>query len=164
MGVRITGGDKLRRFLRDAGKGSIGSVEIGFYGSARYPPTRKMGKRTVRVKRPPFVVEVAAWNEFGTRPQRGAPTPARPFMQPALVASRRDVLRILKEHVNPKTLVVSKGIGDLIGLTVQAQMRETMTALKTPPNAPATIALKGSSNPLIDVGTLRRSVTWRVLK
>jgi hypothetical protein len=32
------------------------------------------------------------------------------------------------------------------------------------PNAPFTVALKGSSTPLIDTGQLRQSITWSVEK
>jgi hypothetical protein len=32
----------------------------------------------------------------------------------------------------------------------------------TPPNSPVTIALKGSSKPLIDTGEMRGAVTWKV--
>jgi len=36
-----------------------------------------------------------------------------------------------------------------------------MTALDQPPNAPSTVARKrGSTNPLIDTGQLRRSIDW----
>ena len=41
------------------------------------------------------------------------------------------------------------------------QIREYMTALDQPPNAPSTVARKrGSTNPLIDTGQLRRSIDW----
>ncbi len=37
-----------------------------------------------------------------------------------------------------------------------------MTELKTPPNSAYTIEQKGSSNPLIDTGALRASITWKI--
>ena len=38
-----------------------------------------------------------------------------------------------------------------------------LTDLKTPPLAESTIRRKGSSNPLIDTGQLRSSITWQVV-
>ena len=46
---------------------------------------------------------------------------------------------------------------------VAGDVRRNITKLRTPPNAPATITKKGSSNPLIDTGTMRQSVRGRVI-
>jgi len=46
---------------------------------------------------------------------------------------------------------------------VAGDVRRNITKLRTPPNAPATVAKKGSSNPLIDTGTMRQSVRGRVI-
>lgn len=43
-------------------------------------------------------------------------------------------------------------------------IQEYLTKLKDPPNHPATIANKKSSNPLIDTGQLRDSITYRVVR
>lgn len=51
---------------------------------------------------------------------------------------------------------------DTLGEYIVGQLQEYMTDLTTPPNHPFTIAQKGSSNPLIDTGRLRQSITYRV--
>ena len=50
-----------------------------------------------------------------------------------------------------------------LGLLVQAAIQRRVVELRTPPNAPATIKAKKSSNPLIDTGLLLTSVTWRLV-
>ena len=51
----------------------------------------------------------------------------------------------------------------IIGNFLVGKIQEFMTNLKLPANAPSTVARKGSSNPLIDTGRMRDSITWRVV-
>jgi hypothetical protein len=51
-----------------------------------------------------------------------------------------------------------------LGQRMVADVQETLTKLRTPANAPITIANKGSSNPLIDTGRLRQSITYKVVR
>lgn len=53
---------------------------------------------------------------------------------------------------------------DTLGEYVVGLVQEYMTDLKSPPNHPATVAGKGSSNPLINTGRLRGSVTFRQVR
>lgn len=50
-----------------------------------------------------------------------------------------------------------------VGAYCVSRIQEFMTRLNTPPNHPFTIARKRSSNPLIDTGTLRKSIEFRVV-
>ncbi len=47
---------------------------------------------------------------------------------------------------------------DLIGLKIKSLIQLTMTELRDPPNAPSTVKRKGTNNPLINTGRLRRSI------
>jgi hypothetical protein len=49
-----------------------------------------------------------------------------------------------------------------LGIVAQGDIQGEITSLMTPPNSPVTIALKGSSKPLIDTGEMRGAVTWKV--
>jgi hypothetical protein len=49
-----------------------------------------------------------------------------------------------------------------LGILAQGDIQQEITDLRDPPNAPATIKAKGSSNPLIDTGEMRSKVTWQV--
>lgn len=50
----------------------------------------------------------------------------------------------------------------LIGQQIEADIKQKMIKLRTPPNAPSTIRRKGSSNPLIDTGHLMQSIRYVV--
>ena len=50
-----------------------------------------------------------------------------------------------------------------LGGFVATRIQAYLTDLKTPPLAESTIKRKGSSNPLIDTGQLRDSITWQVV-
>ena len=53
---------------------------------------------------------------------------------------------------------------DMIGAKAAAIMKRTIRDFDDPPNAPATIKKKKSSNPLVDTGLLMQSVTWELRK
>jgi hypothetical protein len=53
---------------------------------------------------------------------------------------------------------------NLLGLEHVADIKRTIADGIPPPNAPATIARKGSSTPLVDTGQLLNSVTYAVVK
>lgn len=49
-----------------------------------------------------------------------------------------------------------------LGQIIVTQLQDYMTALSSPPNHPATVQNKGSSNPLINSGELRGSITYKI--
>ena len=146
--LRVTtqrrGGKKLQRLLREAGKGGVSGVKVGFFSTARYEDGTP-------------VAAVAAWNEFGTET-----IPERPFFRNALAESERSVGRILQAGLDTKKMVVGERLAGRVGAHVQGKIQDSITALKEPPNAPETVRRKGSSDPLLDTGTLRNSVAWEV--
>ena len=137
-----TGGIRLKQILRGAGKGGVDNVEVGFYSSAKYQDGTP-------------VTNVAAWNEFGT-----SKIPARPFMRNANKDLKDTVPQYIKNKVDPKTMVVTPQMAAEVGEIAKSRIQQEIVDLKEPPNAPATLALKSpKSNPLVNTGTLRRSVT-----
>lgn len=115
------------------------------------------------------VISKAVWNEFGTKGGAsgagwGGPIPERPFMRNAMRSNQgkyRDALnnsaaKILRGET-ALHVVMSK-----LGVVAQGDIQQEITALASPPNSPVTIALKGSSNPLIDTGEMRGAVTYKV--
>ena len=142
--VQQRGGKKLQRLLREAGKGGVSGVKVGFFSTARYEDGTP-------------VAAVAAWNEFGTKT-----IPERPFFRNALAESERSVGRILQAGLDTKKMVVDEQLAGRVGAHVQGKIQDSITSLKEPPNAPETVRRKGSSDPLLDTGTLRNSVAWEV--
>lgn len=103
---------------------------------------------------------IAAANEFGT-----ARIPSRPAFRRAIDGGKQEIGRAAERllgRVVDRRLPVVQALGQLGLLGVRRVQRE-ITTLREPPNAASTIAAKGSSNPLIDTGRLRRAVTHEVV-
>lgn len=114
-------------------------------------------------------IEKAVWNEFGTRGGAsgggwGGPIPERPFMR----NSMRDNRGKYKSAMSTSAAKILRGetamgtVLSKLGIVAQGDIQSEITSLSTPPNSPVTIALKGSSNPLIDTGAMRQAVTYQV--
>ena len=144
--VQRRGGKKLERLLREAAKGGVSGVRVGFFSTAKYQDGTP-------------VAAVAAKNEFGTGDGR---IPERRFFRRALAEAEDGILDVLKTGIDPERMVVDDRLAGRVGARVAGEVMESITTLKEPPNAPETIANKGSSNPLIDTGMMRASVGWTV--
>lgn len=106
------------------------------------------------------VVNRAIWNHYGT--SRGIPS--RPFLLNAIRKNRRKYLEAMKT-AGAKILRGEATLDQTmrkLGILAQGDIQQEITDLRDPPNAPATIRAKGSSNPLIDTGEMRSKVTWEV--
>ena len=113
------------------------------------------------------LVQYAAANEFGvpgpTRNGKAWRVPPRPYLRSTL-ADNKDVYETALSSAARR--IASGGDPErelgLLGLRVVADVQRKITKLRKPPNAPSTIRRKGSSNPLIDTGRLRASITYVV--
>jgi len=93
--------------------------------------------------------------------------PARPVIEPAIKANKD---KITNELQKAATLALDNKIDDAkkqlgrAGMLGQNVARGWFTDINNQwtPNAPSTIAKKESSNPLIDTGQLRKSITYVV--
>lgn len=100
---------------------------------------------------------IAAANEFGTADGR---IPARPFIRSTMAEHFEDFIglnRIFLDRIIRGKETIISALGK-IGLVIAAAIQKKITDIDTPPNKPSTIRQKGSENPLIDTGTLRRSI------
>ena len=105
------------------------------------------------------IAEVFARNEFGVPEEN---IPERPVLRVVFRDSRsryRNLFRTLLKKLAKGDLQIVQARG-ILGEAAQADVQKYIRDLKEPPNSPATIAAKGSSNPLIDSGAMRRSVRW----
>lgn len=117
-------------------------LEIGFFETARYPNGV-------------FVAQVARYNEFGT-----LNIPMRPFFRNAINKNIKKWYATLQNAIN-QNATPSKALS-IVGEVARADIIQSITDLRTPPNAESTIKQKKSTNPLIDTGLMRRSVTYKV--
>ena len=136
----------IRRLKRPGG---VKGVRIGFFENARYPSGQP-------------VARVAVWNEYGTpRTARSPGAPARPFMARGVEKSKSRVKKLM-EGVDGAKLELSTKRAERVGIVVKDAIQRAINDLRSPPNSPVTIGLKKSSNPLIDTGQMKLSVTYRV--
>lgn len=89
-----------------------------------------------------------------------APIPPRPWLIPGVESATPDVIDTIASGIE-KGLPTDQ-IMEQVGEFAAGAVQQYMTDLRTPPNSAYTIAQKGSSNPLIDTGALRASVTYKV--
>lgn len=155
----VIGGEKLKAFARAARRARAGGpdLEVGFFASAKYPPSREHPKG---IK----VAQVAFENEFGVDAPGRPRIPERPFFRIALRNSDDPVREVLTEHLTHENgYALDHRIMELLGHTISAEIKKSIVTLRNPPNAPFTIQQKGSSNPLVDTETMMRSATHRVV-
>lgn len=129
------------------------AVKVGF-------PAGEVGKD---------IVQRAIWNHYGTKGGRsgggwGGPIPPRPFLANSMRANRSKYKSAMRAGARDAFLggTSLKTIVQKLGILAQGDIQSEITTLSSPPNSPITIKRKGSSNPLIDTGQMRQSVTWQV--
>ena len=143
--TKTTGGRKLKQIIRNSlMRRGVGKLEVGFFSQAKYPDGTP-------------VPAVAAWQEFGTKK-----IPQRPFFRNALEKSRTQVKETFRKGINSKTMKVDRKLANTVGLIISDQIKMEIVNLDDPPLSPATIASKGSTNPLVDTDVMKGSVTWLV--
>jgi len=108
------------------------------------------------------IVDYAVWNEFGT-----SRIPARPFMAKTADENRDTVQKfagfLIGKVIDGQLSVdrALKNLGEFYQLKIQMNIRTAKEWAE--PNAPATIAMKGSSSPLIDQGRLVQSIRYEIV-
>lgn len=133
--------------LNQYGNIDVDSLDVGFFASATYDDGTS-------------VASVAATHEFGD-PENNIPE--RPFFRQTMAQLERDLLPFLSTFVvSLGNFNVSRAVGERVGSFAEGKVKRRIVDLRDPPNSPATIAAKGSSNPLIDTGHMRQSVTYKV--
>lgn len=106
--------------------------------------------------------------EIGTVHEYGDPSrniPQRSFIGSAMDEQRDALVKFaaasVRSAIDGKRNV--REAGSLLGEKAKAAIQSKIVTGPFVPNAPRTIALKGSSKPLIDTGHLRQSVSYEVI-
>ena len=147
VSTKTSGGKRLKAIQaaqKRAMQQMANRIDVGLYATAKYPNGEA-------------VTNVAAQNEFGD-----GGIPERPFLRPGSRDAMDDVKRHIKQTVDPKRAALTDTEAAQCGEIIKGTIQDTIRKVNAPPNAPATIARKGSSNPLIDTGFMRQSVTYKV--
>lgn len=135
--------DLENKMLEAAKKAKSVSVKIGF---PKEKPSEQDGVSAVYK---------ATVNNYGLG------VPKRPFMYIAFAQNVEKYRKFLAQSIMREPENVVSTIGK-IGAMGAADVKKSIVDLRSPPNSSLTIALKGSSNPLIDTGHMLQSVTWSV--
>jgi hypothetical protein len=105
------------------------------------------------------VLDIATANEFGTDT-----IPQRSFIRAWFDENRQKnaeaAKRLLQSVIQGKR--TREDALNLLGQTFVGQVQRKIAQGIPPPNSPITVALKGSSKPLIDTGQLRTSITYAI--
>lgn len=119
----------------------------------------KVGIRAGKANDGVQVVDYAALNEMGTEH-----IPARPFMRQTADENEGKLQAYARRLIGPMLdgALTVDAVLDAVGLWYQARMRGTIRNSPSwaVPNAPATIAMKGSSKPLVDDGVLINTIDY----
>ncbi len=144
----LTGGDKLTARLAELAKSVTKSatLSVGFLEGATYPDGTS-------------VPLVAAVQEFGA-PARNIPP--RPFFR-LMIAEKAEswpdaVAALLETNDYDATQTLMQ-----TGEGIKGQLQQSIKDTNSPPLAPATIAKKGFSKPLIDTGVMINSIDYKVV-
>lgn len=149
-------------------------VKVGIMGAKGSSPhmlaeTIQLKTKTKRMKSktPTFLTnaDVGAQNEFGDPAKK---IPMRSFLLMPIHAKSKEIIDdtikagAYKAFAGGKIKDVLRYIGQSCEVWIQRAFA-TRGFGTWKPNAPLTIAIKGSSSPLIDTGQLRRSITSQVV-
>ncbi|MGL4545197.1 MAG: hypothetical protein ACRCUU_06490 [Plesiomonas sp.] len=132
-------------------------ADIDHPGGTSYGYASKAASERNEVR---FLKKGKGYMEIGVTAPHRINIPARPWLVPGVESATPELTRIIQSGITAGENVDT--ILNKVGLNAQAAVQMYMTELRTPPNAPSTIAQKGSDNPLIDTGALRASVTYVV--
>ena len=106
------------------------------------------------------VIQVALWNELGT-----VNAPARPFIRGTVDNNEEKFQKQMESSV--KKLAKGETAGKVLnelGAFAKDLLQQEIKNGEFVPNAPSTIARKGSEKPLIDSGLLRQSANYVIKK
>ncbi|WP_313893860.1 hypothetical protein [Psychrobacillus sp.] len=112
---------------------------------------------------------IASVHEFGVTIQKRNSSiiiPERSFLRTTFDEKEADWVQFAKRQLKNVLdfKIDARTLYERLGARMVGDIQEKITDLDAPPNAISTIQKKGSSNPLIDDGGLRRRITYRVVE
>lgn len=156
MGVRITSTNRIPEVTRELKELGRLAIEVGIF----------KGEKTADGAEYAMIASV---HEFGITIRKAGGSiviPERSFLRSTFDEKEREWYSFIQKNI-PKILdgsLNARTLCERLGAKMVADIQKKIRDLKDPPNAPSTIAAKGSSNPLIDTGGLRQRITYRVVR
>lgn len=154
---------RVPEFLNMLKELSTTHIEIGIFGDGKGGEQHKKGD-------PITVLGIATVHEFGLAIDLGRDgsivIPERSYLRSTFDNEKSNIINKcdkLLEKVISLELSVDVFF-QVIGEYMVGLVQTTLTDLRDPPLSQSTIDQKGSSNPLIDTGRLRDSITYKVVR
>ena len=158
------GWNKIMRELKRTDKSY---VKVGVQQDKMHKPSSKGSQPTETTD----MVTIAVANEFGVDTPSGSRSgfstvriPERSFIRSTTDEQKQHLIALkakaIRDIASGKTTV--KRQLNRIGTDLSGEIKKKIKNLETPPNAQSTIDAKGSSNPLMDTGQLRKSIRHQV--
>ena len=109
------------------------------------------------------MAEIARDNELGNSKRK---IPSRPFMMLTMRYHREQMLELMQTlgYLIIERRTTPLRALNIIGLIYASLLQQTIRNRVPPPNAPYTVARKGSSTPLIDTGQMIQSIRHVVVR
>lgn len=139
----MRGGDKFSVGLAEVSRSinKTSRLKVGIVRSATYPDGTQIAQN-------------AYWQEYGT--DKIPPRPVYRLVQAKYGAKWTSAFdTLVKQDATLKSL-------GRLGELIKGQIVREYIAISDPPNAPSTVAKKGFNKPLVDTGTMWRSVDWSI--
>jgi phage gpG-like protein len=159
IGIHEDAGQHESDDITNAALGAIHEygADIDHPGGTSYGFASKSAANRNEVR---FLKTGKGYAELGTTGPHKINIPARPWLNPGVMSGNVEYLNIIERALKDgKTLDYAL---NQVGVVAVGMVQKYMTDLRSPANAPSTIKKKGSSNPLIDSGALRQSVTYKI--
>jgi hypothetical protein len=143
----ISGGRKLEAALHalSAKLAKPATLRVGFLQGATYPDGKS-------------VAMIAAIQEFGA-PSAGVPP--RPFFRNMVASQSPKWAAALAQALEANDNDAARALA-LMGEAIAGELRASIIDTNAPPLAPATVARKGFSKPLIDTSVMINSIDYEI--
>ena len=157
----MAGSDKItpagEKLLKELKKLKKLQVRVGVQGGKLHTKKFPDGKEKLGAD----LVDIAIWNELGTDK-----IPARPFLGQTVDLHGGEIQQISAEMVQNicKGQLDAQSAFKKIGVVTVGYVQDQITNGEFEPNAPMTVQRKGSDQPLIDTGQLRRGISYVICK
>lgn len=128
-------------------------LKVGVLESAGMHKTASIGGKVLSM------AELATVHEYGLG------VPQRSFIRSTVTEQEqaiRATLRKVGDRVLMGKMTAEQGLR-VLGEDIKSKIQRKITTGPFVPNAPSTIARKGSSRPLIDTGSLRASISYEIV-
>lgn len=123
------------------------AVDIGLYAEDVYPDRPERD-----------AAQIAFWNEYGTKTQ-----PERPFMRTTFDRNEGWLTELCQKCVSNiySSIDTAQDVIKDVGLAYREMMKFVLLEGPWTPNAPKTVALKGSATPLIETTFMWESIKYK---